>query len=102
MGLLAWLAYSTFPASFTAGFGFITALVVFLLNIVNPDTLATAGARILDTLIGGALGLLVYAVWPTWSEGPARDAVAELLGALRQIPVRRAQRLYHRDPAADR
>jgi uncharacterized membrane protein YccC len=84
VGLLAWLAYSTFPASFAAGFGFITALVVFLLNIVNPDTLATAGARLLDTLIGGALGLLVYAAWPTWSEGPARDAVAELVGALRQ------------------
>ena len=57
---------------------------MFLLNIVNPDTLATAGARLLDTLIGGALGLLVFALWPTWSEAPARDAVAELLGALRQ------------------
>ncbi|MFZ0386134.1 MAG: FUSC family protein [Solirubrobacteraceae bacterium] len=84
VGLMAWLAYSTFPASFTTGFGFITALVVFLLNVVNPDTLATAGARLLDTLVGGALGLIVFALWPTWSEAPARDSLADLLGALRK------------------
>jgi uncharacterized membrane protein YccC len=84
VGVLAWLAYSTFPASFTVGFGFITALVVFLLNAVSPDTLATAGARLLDTLVGGALGLIVFALWPTWSEAPARDSLAELVDAERR------------------
>ncbi len=84
VGLLAWLAYATFPASFTAGFGFITALVVFLLNVISPDTLATAGARLLDTLVGGALGLIVFALWPTWSEAPARDSLAELVEVLRR------------------
>ena len=56
-----------FPASFTVGFGFITAVVVFLINAISPDTLATACARLLDTLVGGTLGLLVFALWPTWS-----------------------------------
>jgi uncharacterized membrane protein YccC len=83
VGIMAWLAYSTFPASFTVGFGFITAVVVFLLNVISPDTLSTAGARLLDTLIGGALGLIVFALWPTWSEAPARDALAELVDAQR-------------------
>jgi uncharacterized membrane protein YccC len=83
VGVLAWLAYSTFPASFTVGFGFITAVVVFLLNAISPDTLATAGARLLDTLVGGALGLLVFALWPTWSEAPARDSLGELVDAER-------------------
>ncbi len=83
VGVLAWLGYSLFPASFAAGFAFITALVVFLLNAVSPDTLSTASARLLDTFIGGAIGLLVYALWPTWSHGPARQSVADLVAAAR-------------------
>ena len=38
VGLLAWVAYAVFPASFAVGFAFITALVVFLLNAISPDT----------------------------------------------------------------
>jgi uncharacterized membrane protein YccC len=83
VGVLAWLGYSLFPASFAVGFAFITALVVFLLNAVSPDTMSTAVARLLDTLIGGALGLLVYALWPTWSRGPAWQSVAGLVAAER-------------------
>lgn len=83
VGVLAWIAYSVFPASFAVGFAFITAVVVFLLNAISPDTLATAWDRLIDTLVGGALGLLAYAVWPTWSEAPARDALADLVGAHR-------------------
>ncbi|MBV9413653.1 MAG: FUSC family protein [Solirubrobacterales bacterium] len=83
VGLLAWVAYAVFPASFAVGFAFITAMVVFLLNAISPDTLATAWARLLDTLAGGALGLLAYAVWPTWSDTPARQALADLLAAQR-------------------
>jgi uncharacterized membrane protein YccC len=84
IGVMAWIGYSVFPASFAVGFGFITALVVFLLNIVTPDTLSTAGARLLDTLIGGALGLIAYAVWPTWSQSSARQSLADLVEAERQ------------------
>ena len=83
VGLLAWAAYASFPASFAAGFCFITALVVFLLNVLSPDTFATASARLLDTLVGGSIGLLAYALWPTWSRTPARQALADLIDALR-------------------
>jgi uncharacterized membrane protein YccC len=83
VGVLAWAGYAVFPASFAAGFTFITALVVFLLNSISPDTLAVAGDRLLDTLIGGALGLLIYALWPTWSDAPARQALADLVAAYR-------------------
>jgi uncharacterized membrane protein YccC len=83
VGVFAWLAYATFPASFAAGFSFITALVVFLLNVISPDTLSTAGARLLDTLIGGTLGLIVFALWPTWSEAPARESLSDLIAAQR-------------------
>lgn len=83
VGLLAWTGYAVFPASFAVGFGFITAMVVFLLNVVSPDTLATAGARLLDTLVGGTIGLLAYALWPTWSHKTARGSLADLVGAQR-------------------
>ncbi|HUB03750.1 MAG TPA: FUSC family protein [Solirubrobacteraceae bacterium] len=87
VGLLAWAGYALFPASFAVGFAFITAVVVFLLNAISPDTLATAWARLVDTLIGGGLGLLAYALWPTWSERSARNDLANLI---------RAQRAYVR------
>ena len=83
VGLLAWAGYAVFPASFAAGFAFITALVVFLLNAISPDSVATAWARLIDTLIGGGIGLLAYAVWPTWSNVPAWQALADLIAAQR-------------------
>jgi uncharacterized membrane protein YccC len=83
VGLLAVCAFATFPASFGVGFAFITALVVFLLEVITRDTLATAGARLLDTLLGGAIGLIAYLLWPTWSRGPARAALADLIAAER-------------------
>ncbi|HUA05152.1 MAG TPA: FUSC family protein [Solirubrobacteraceae bacterium] len=84
VGVLAWAGYATFQASFAVGFAFITAVVVFLLNAISPDTLATAWARLLDTLVGGAIGLLAYAVWPTWSQTSARNALADLIDVARE------------------
>jgi uncharacterized membrane protein YccC len=83
VGILAWAGYSLFPASFAVGFTFITALVVFLLNAISPDTLATAADRLLDTLAGGAIGLIAYAVWPTWAHTSAWQSLADLVGAER-------------------
>jgi uncharacterized membrane protein YccC len=83
VGALAWAGYSLFPASFAVGFSFITALVVFLLNVVSPDTLATATDRLVDTLVGGAIGLIAYALWPTWAHTSAWQSLADLVGAER-------------------
>ena len=83
VGALAWAGYSLFPASFAVGYGFITALVVFLLNAVSPDTLATATDRLVDTLVGGAIGLLAYALWPTWAHTSAWQSLSDLVGAER-------------------
>ena len=56
---------------------------MFLLNAISPDTLATAWARLVDTLIGGSLGLVAYALWPTWSARSARNDLANLVEAQR-------------------
>ncbi|MGH2865598.1 MAG: FUSC family protein [Solirubrobacteraceae bacterium] len=83
VGVLGLSAYSVFAASFALGFAFITTLVVFLLDAVTPDTLAIAGDRLLNTLIGGAIGLLAYALWPTWSHKSARQALGDVVSAQR-------------------
>ena len=81
VGLLATATYTVFPASFAAGTALLTAVVVFLLHAVAPDSATIALDRGLDTVIGGALGLAAYAIWPTWSGGSTRRVIAELVEA---------------------
>lgn len=83
VGILACAAYAVFPASFAAGVTFLTAMIVFLLEAVAPSTLATATDRGIDTIVGGAIGLVGYALWPTWSSTSARQALADLVAAQR-------------------
>jgi uncharacterized membrane protein YgaE (UPF0421/DUF939 family) len=84
VGLLATATYAVFPASFAAGTALLTAVIVFLLHAVAPDSATIALDRGLDTVIGGALGLAAYAVWPTWSGGSTRRVMAELVDAQRE------------------
>jgi uncharacterized membrane protein YccC len=84
VGLFGWAAMASFAASYALGFTCVTALVVFLLNTLAPDTTQTATARLIDTLIGGAVGLAVFAVWPTWSRRPAQELLADLTDAVRR------------------
>ena len=82
-GLLAWAGYATFPPASPPGFGFITAVVVFLINTISPPRSRSRAPRLLDTLVGSAIGLLAYALWPTWSRMPARQSLAALVDAQR-------------------
>jgi uncharacterized membrane protein YccC len=84
VGLFAWAAMTSFAASYALGFTCITALVVFLLNTLYPDTTQVATARLIDTLIGGAIGLAVFALWPTWARRPAQELLSELADAQRR------------------
>ena len=82
-GVWCALACATFTASYVAFSGFLTALVVVLVDLVTPDTLALAGDRLVDTLIGGALALAAYGLWPSWTRGDAWRSLAELAAAQR-------------------
>ena len=82
--LLAFGAFTSFRASYAAYSAFLTGLVVILVNLATPgahSSFATALDRLVDTVVGGALALAVYAAWPTWSSGEARHALAELTRA---------------------
>jgi uncharacterized membrane protein YccC len=81
LGLLAFFTYTVFSASFTLGTVGMTGVVVFLLHAVSPDSATTALDRGIDTLIGGSIGLLAYALWPTWSANSTDRVLATLLDA---------------------
>jgi uncharacterized membrane protein YccC len=81
VAILAYCTYAVFPASFAAGTALLTAVIVFLLHAVAPDSVQTAVDRGIDTAIGGAIGLIAYALWPTWSALSAGPLLARLVDA---------------------
>jgi len=83
VAVLAYLTYAVFPASFAVGMALLTAVIVFMLHAVSPGTVQTALDRGIDTAIGGAIGLIAYALWPTWSALSAGPLLASLVDAQR-------------------
>ena len=81
VAVLACFTYATFPASFTVGVAMLTGVIVFLLHAVAPGTVQTALDRGIDTAIGGAIGLIAYALWPTWSATSAGPLLGSLVEA---------------------
>jgi uncharacterized membrane protein YccC len=81
----AWLTYATFYANYGLFTASITGLIVFLVAYEGGSTYDLALDRLLDTVIGGALALVAFALWPTW-EGTGRvdDRVAAVLDADRR------------------
>jgi uncharacterized membrane protein YccC len=59
----------------------IASLVVTLLAFAGEPELSTAAARSIYTVIGAALALIAYAVWPTWAATSLSDRLADLVVA---------------------
>jgi len=78
LGLLAVAACATFQVNYAIFTGFLTGVVVLLISLVTPGTLSTAIDRLVDTVVGGAIALVVYALWPTWSREEARRTLVTL------------------------
>jgi uncharacterized membrane protein YccC len=83
VGILAYLTYAVFPANFAVGTAMLTGMVVFLLHAVASDSAQIALDRGLDTAIGGVIGLIAYALWPTWSARSVGPLLARLIEAQR-------------------
>ena len=82
--LVAWAAYTTWKANFAVGIGFVTALMLIVLSISFRDSAGTAFDRALDVVVGGAIALLSYLLWPS----PARAGVDVTLASLFQAIAR--------------
>jgi uncharacterized membrane protein YccC len=61
----------------------VTALVVLLLAIAGVTPNAVMGARALNTVLGGAIALLAYWLWPTWERTQISETTAQMLDAYR-------------------
>lgn len=70
-----------------ANYGFvavtITAVVVIMIAGTGISPKEVIGARAGNTVVGGILALLSYALWPTWEKKKLRPLLADLLEAYR-------------------
>ncbi|GHO46789.1 hypothetical protein KSX_49520 [Ktedonospora formicarum] len=83
--VMAYLAFAFLFANYALFSVFMTSSIVFLLTLVIPNPLLTAVDRMVDTLIGGALALLIYALWPTWEQVHVSHNIAERMRTLRDF-----------------
>lgn len=74
-------AYALFNVSYLLFSTWLTAFVVFLLDILGTPAVASAGERLLNTAIGSAVALVAFAAWPTWEGRTAKEKFAHLLEA---------------------
>ncbi len=59
----------------------LTGMVVLLLAFVGEAPEPTVIARLIDTVLGSAVALSAYGLWPTWEKGRAREMLAQSLQA---------------------
>ncbi len=62
----------------------ITGVVVILLSFYGIPPETSVHARAIDTVLGSALALIAYLLWPTWERGRERDVLAGMLDAYRE------------------
>ena len=65
------------------GVACLTGLVVILLSFYGVAPEASMAARAVDTVLGSALALAAYLLWPTWERGREREVLAAMLDAYR-------------------
>lgn len=82
IAIVAWAAYGSFAASYALYSFAVTALVVLLLAPLGGNELSTVGDRGLDTLVGGALAMVGYVVWPSWEGETLAANLSRLLQSL--------------------
>ena len=79
MFLMRWAGPANYGVLVTA----LTALVVLLFASTGVAPAELIAARALFTVIGGAIALTAYRVWPTWERTQVPEALARLLDAYR-------------------
>ncbi len=76
-----WTCYATFRMNYTLFTIAVTGYVVFILMLSGVGEITAVTLRAIDTIAGGCLALVVYAMWPTWAAGTVRLALASMFDA---------------------
>lgn len=74
-------AFILMRANYAAFSVAVTSFVVFLLAFVKLPEITAVSDRLVDTLLGGALAIAAYLVWPTWESRLVGPQLAALLDA---------------------
>jgi uncharacterized membrane protein YccC len=77
--LLRWIG----PANYGIFGVAVSALIVLMIAVTGVSPKTVIWARGLNTLMGGILALIAYAVWPTWERRQVGEVVARLLDSYR-------------------
>jgi uncharacterized membrane protein YgaE (UPF0421/DUF939 family) len=79
--LFVWSCYATFRMNYTLFTIGITGYVVFILMLSGVGEMTAVTLRAIDTIAGGCIALVVYALWPTWAAATVRSALAAMFEA---------------------
>jgi len=79
--MFVWTCYATFRVNYTIFTIAITGYVVFILMLSGVGEMTAVTLRAVDTIAGGCIALVIYAVWPTWAAGSVRSALASMFEA---------------------
>jgi uncharacterized membrane protein YccC len=82
--LLVLIARSIGPANYGVFVTAISALIVYLFAFLGVAPKDVIDARALNTVVGGALALLAYGLWPTWERTQVADTMAKMLDGYRE------------------
>jgi uncharacterized membrane protein YccC len=80
--IVGYLAFSFLFVNYALFSVFVTIEVVILLAFVSSPVPETAIYRAINTVIGGALALLIFFLWPTWDRARVPEQIAKRLEAL--------------------
>jgi len=80
MFLLRWVGPANYGILVTA----LSAMVVLLAALTGISPKEVIAARALNTVVGGLLATIAYALWPTWEKTQAGKTLADMLDAYRE------------------
>ena len=82
VGLVAWAAYSVWPASFAVSIGLVTAVVLLFLSVSVTNDVSTALDRLLDVALGAVISAATYLIWPSSPLSDVRQNQSSMFDAL--------------------
>jgi uncharacterized membrane protein YccC len=101
VGMFTFLLRSVGPANYGVFSLAISGLIVTLIAATGISPGEVVAERALNTVAGGLLALLVYALWPTWERTQVWEAIAEMLDACRLYFQSIVERFERDDPSLD-
>ncbi len=83
VGAFTFLARYAGPANYGVFTISISGLIVFLIAETGVSPGGVIAQRAINTVAGGVLALLAYALWPTWEKSQVSDVMAEMIDQTR-------------------